>query len=871
MPNPSSGDSGRFLPGTLLAGRYRIVALVGRGGMGEVYRADDLKLGQTVALKFLPEAMERDEERRARFLGEIRIARQISHPNVCRVYDVGEVDGQHFLSMEYVDGEDLASLLRQIGRLPHEKAVQIARELCAGLHAAHEQGILHRDLKPANIMIDGRGRTRITDFGLAGVAAEFAGEEVRAGTPAYMAPEQLAGKDVTVRSDLYALGLVLYELFTGRAPFKGDRTEAFAFQRQETPSDTPSDLLAGMDPAVERAVMRCLQPDPAKRPASALLLAAALPGGDPLAAAIAAGETPSPELVAEAGAAGGLTPTVALLFLVVFALGILGIAAMAPTLRITSMVPPGKPSEVLVERAREIVRTLGYTDRFGDSEHSYQVSSRYLEYIADHDSSLHRWKRLAKPSPAPFLFWYRQSPRPLVPFNQMSYFGPQPSDPPLLESGMLRVQLTPQGNLQSFLYVPSARDSVGPKWPEPNWQALFAAADLDSGRFARVPSLTTPPYYAERRVAWLGTDPGDSTIPLRVEAAAFHGKPIQFSLVRPWNRPAREGPRASAPWDAATQVIGIVLFLACCACAGFLARRNIRLGRSDRRTAIRLAVLYVILCRLAWLVGVRHVHDPAEINRFFVATGFDMLVGFVMWLFYLALEPYLRRLWPTTLTSWIRVMDGRLRDPLVARDVLIGCLAGVAFVATWVLSQVALPWIGLPPARPDSTSWISWELGTLDGPWITLGMQLYWASTTIVQAILDLMALLLIRLAFRKAIPSYVVWLVLMAFVSSESHGNAVLAMGLSLAQYVLALVLLLRFGILVVVVGTYVYTLMVGFPLTLDLGAWNATGGIMAMLTLGALATYGFVVSLGGRPIFRDVLPEAPLATRAQAGRPGS
>src|SRR5512134_1622674 len=163
----TSFDEGRFLPGTVVAERYRIYGLLGRGGMGEVYRADDLKLGQTVALKFLPRDVERDDARRARFLDEVKIARQISHPSVCRVYDIGDVDGRHFLSMEYVDGEDLASLLRRIGHLPKEKAVQIARQLCAGLAAAHEQGILHRDLKPANVMIDGRGRARMTDFGLA--------------------------------------------------------------------------------------------------------------------------------------------------------------------------------------------------------------------------------------------------------------------------------------------------------------------------------------------------------------------------------------------------------------------------------------------------------------------------------------------------------------------------------------------------------------------------------------------------------------------------------------------------------------------------------------------------------------------------------
>src|SRR6188768_873411 len=297
-------DHGRFEPGALLDGRYRIVGRLGKGGMGEVYRADDLKIGQQVALKFLPESVDVDPGRLTQLHTEVRMARQVSHPNVCRVYDAGEYEGHTFLSMEYVDGEDLASLIRRVGRFPQDRAIELARQICAGLAAAHDRGVVHRDLKPANIMLDGSGKIRITDFGLAGAA----GEVLRAGTPAYMAPEQLAGGEVTPRSDIYALGLVLYELFTGRRALDAATMAELIAKREQADITLPTEIVRDLDPGIERVIMRCLEPDPARRPGSALGVSAALPGGDPLAAALAAGETPSPEMVAAAGTTSALKP-----------------------------------------------------------------------------------------------------------------------------------------------------------------------------------------------------------------------------------------------------------------------------------------------------------------------------------------------------------------------------------------------------------------------------------------------------------------------------------------------------------------------------------------------------------------------------------
>ncbi len=319
----SSGaiDHGRFEPGTVLGSRYRIVERVGRGGMGEVYRADDLKLGQPVALKFLPPDVDRDPARLTQLHTEVRMARQVSHPNVCRVYDIDEIDGATFLSMEYVDGEDMASLLRRIGRFPEDRALEIARQVCAGLAAAHERDVIHRDLKPANVMLDGTGRVRITDFGLAGAS----GEALRAGTPAYMAPEQLSGGDVTARSDIYSLGLVLYEIFTGQRALDGKNLAELIHKREQSGILPPTAIVKSLDPKIELAIMRCLKPEIGDRPASALAVAAALPGGDPLAAALAAGETPSPDMVAAAGHSDALNPAVGLALVVAVVAGLVAL------------------------------------------------------------------------------------------------------------------------------------------------------------------------------------------------------------------------------------------------------------------------------------------------------------------------------------------------------------------------------------------------------------------------------------------------------------------------------------------------------------------------------------------------------------------
>src|SRR5215470_2850882 len=475
----SSSDAiggGRFAPGTVLEGRYRIVALAGRGGMGEVYRAEDLKLSQTVAIKFLPERLSQDESALQRFHTEVRIARQVSHPNVCRMFDIGEVEGVTFLTMEFVDGEDLASLIRRIGRLPQDKSIEVARQICAGLAAAHDKGVIHRDLKPANIMLDGQGKVRINDFGLAGIAATIQGAEVRAGTPAYMAPEQLASSEVTIKSDIYSLGLVLYEILTGKRAFEAQTLQELIRVRNEVEITKPSSLVRDLDPLVERIILRCLDKDPAQRPASALQVAAALPGGDPLAAALAAGETPSPEMVAAAGEDIGYSLRSAIALFAAFLIGVSLYLGMEMKGSGLDKLTLDNSPEVLEKKSREIIGRLGYDARPNDKASGFDYDGDLIDYATKNEKPKPEWDVVFAHPTSFFQYWYRQSPKPML----ATEFGLLPgvvgeNEPPITLPGMIKVRLDGEGRLLDLIAIPPQKEAARQSNAAPNWIPLFEA------------------------------------------------------------------------------------------------------------------------------------------------------------------------------------------------------------------------------------------------------------------------------------------------------------------------------------------------------------------------------------------------------------
>ena len=246
--------------------RYEILGEAGHGSMGNVYKARDRETGETVALKLLKPEIASDQAMMDRFKNELLFARKITHKNVCRVYEFNRVGGVAYTSMEFVEGESLRSVLNRFGGLPQRKATDLALQICSGLKEAHAQGIVHRDLKPENVMIDGQGNVKIMDFGIARsmeAGTRLTGSMV--GTPAYMAPEQVAGKSVDYRTDIYSLGLMLYEMFTGVPAFSADNSIAVALKQMREDPPPPHEIEPNIPVGTERTILKCLEKDPAKR------------------------------------------------------------------------------------------------------------------------------------------------------------------------------------------------------------------------------------------------------------------------------------------------------------------------------------------------------------------------------------------------------------------------------------------------------------------------------------------------------------------------------------------------------------------------------------------------------------------------------
>lgn len=835
-------EAPHFSTGHLIADRYRVVSLLGEGGMGRVYRAEDLRLNLTVALKFMPRFANLDPVWRRRMESEVKLSRAVSHSNVCRVFDLDEIDDIPFISMEFVEGEDLSSLLRRIERLTGDRAVAIARQICAGLSASHAQGVLHRDLKPSNIMLDGNGNVRITDFGLAVVAGRPDRAELPAGTPRYMAPELFSGVPATEQSDIYALGLVLYEMFTGKPVFTAQGAAEYSrLHRKEEPAP-PSAIEPGIDSRVEAVILSCLRKDPAERPASVLHVAAALPGGDLLAAALAAGEIPTRELLAAAAATGSLSRrSTARIAIATLGLLIVALFAGIGTHPITRQGGVKAP-EVLREQARAIAVMAGLTDPPVDSDIRY-LSETEIEMFGEAGGVAGSRAILTRHDDAP-LFCYRESHSGSIPSNVDLLRYIMPGSEPLRFApspvGVATIVLDGSGRLVLFDSNVIRGAPVEEGLVTSNWDSIIRATGRDLQTLTPTESQLGPLSGADQAVAYVSPDGGDSSVAARIEMITAQNRLrlLGFFIDAPSDALPAHAANA-ARWTFVKTIRNSVLLVLLAASLP-AAWRGWK-SRGDLVGAVRAGGFIFVLRLAGSLIAIRHVGAVAEAIDTLARTLASALAeAAIVAIFYLALERHVRRLWPRTLGCWSRVLNGTIRDPFVGRDVLVGCFVGCLWAIFIFLDRRLPPMLGWE-ARAQLR--VDQSLNHLLGARPALAEAIESVRSGIYQGLALLCVLVLATWLTRQR-----KWLALIIswFVCSLMYAPAATHPVTAWTIYAfgcvaVAVYLLQHWGLISLLSALLVVELLGVFPITMDMSSWYAGYGLFGIAMALGLGIWAF------------------------------
>ena len=846
LPSLLHGDADehRFEPGQWVANRFRLRDCIGQGGMGEVWSADDTLVNREVALKFLPAAVSHNPAWMRQLRTEVRLASEVTHPAVCRVYDLFETNGELFLSMEYVNGEDLASLLKKVDRFPNEKATAIARQIVAGLAAAHSKHVLHRDLKPSNILIDADGNARLTDFGLATARENVPPEQVRSGTPAYMAPEQAAGREVSEKSDLYSLGLVLYELYTGKPAFSAKSMAEYQALRDSTPPSRPSLVATDMEPAVERVILRCLEKSPEDRPSSALAVLAALPGGEVLAELVATGQTPPPDIVALSGGAGALSMKRAAALLAVFA-GLL-VAAIALSDKCTAVFHRRAVSQpsVLRHLAREKLEAARLAEGMRYASYGFTDAEDALKVAVVNSD---RGYEFSSVEPSDTMFWYRGSPNPLVATRVRSrlFQGGRPTllDPPVDEPEMCAALCTGEGNLVALIRVPSSTESNEPDREPIGIDAVAKLIGIDAENPRPETPVLVPRITHSERLAWTVDTPDG---PKLIEAAYLNGVLIfagVFETVDS-NRAAPPDQEANRYGPRIVTLVQMLFPLLLFAPSIIFVRQHLNEGRSDPRGAFRLAATIFAAAGLVWVLLAPHYANlESELESLVVAVIGLLAIGTMVWCFYVAAEPYVRSNWPQSMISWSRLLLGHFGEPRIWRDVLIGAALG----AGWAMLQYADPLItrmvGLVPhlieREPDA------DLLLLGGR-EALGVILYASIRAVYRTLLFGLFIVVLRLALRPNWLAYLVGVVgISMFYVPLGSSPAVSWATIGVGGIGVAILMLGRFGIITVATGMVVSFVLSQSPISYHTDTWNGLVGLWAVAFATGIALAGFFLSM--------------------------
>jgi serine/threonine-protein kinase len=700
-------------------------------------------------------------------------------------------------------------------------------------------------------MIDSSGEVRIMDFGLAAIADDLRGTQVQEGTPVYMAPEQLAGEKVSVQSDIYALGLVLYEMLTGKLPFIGNTPAELRRLREESRFTPPSTLVPDLEPTVERAIVRCLEADPKMRPSSVLSVSALLPGGDPLAQALAAGETPSPQMLAAAGSKEPMRPMTAILLVAGIAIGLVALCVTARKVQLLSRLSLEKPPDVLIARAREIANQLGYNERPADWAWGFRLEEGYFEYMRIKSSTEEQLRKVLPLPPPPLSFWYRQSETPLrgtrgilPPGHLVERVLPDDS---FSAAGMVAVDMDLDGRLLRFSGNSSSNDSLtAPDQVRlPDWGPLFAAARVDPRGLRPTSSQFTPQVPTDTQAAWTGSYNENPDVPLRIGAASFRDRIVFFKIAAPWTEAGSRPADSSSP--PAAQILFDFAFMLVFL---FFAYLNWKSGRADIAGAVRVSLFLCVVMLLLWVLS---SHHPSALLGLQGLTDRGLRLALsesaMMFGLYLALEPWGRRLWPRSMITWSRVLTGQWRDPLVGRDVLIGLFMSVGFCLLLRLREFDILRLGGPPATfsgiPNTENIF---LYNLMGPLSAVTGMLHGLMSGFGGAIVVSSWLILGRaLLHNKWIPGVLFALLLSPDLPLFNvHWTTTL---LGLMASILVVWTVYRFGVFVFGVTQCGISWMTSI-LTTDFSMWYGASSLAAIIVVSGLALVAFRLSLLGRPL---------------------
>jgi serine/threonine-protein kinase len=396
---------------------------------------------------------------------------------------------------------------------------------------------------------------------------------------------------------------------------------------------------------------------------------------------------------------------------------------------------------------------------------------------------------------------------------------------------MTLVRLDPSGRLTHLVVVPPATAAATAAALAPDWPALLVRAGFDPSAWTPTTPQRNPPVFANARAAWEGMWPNARDLRVRLEAAALDGKPVYFEAVFPWTPPPRTPSPLLTPAEAAMIV---ALFL--------VARRNIRAGRGDRRGAFRLSAFVFTTMLVSWFFGESHVATLWEVALIVMAVSWALLAAGLCWVAYLAAEPLLRRRWPEVLVSWARVLAGEFRDPLVGRDVLVGCATGSIIAALAILGFLLPAWLDLPDGLVFADVY-----GIAYGVQSVVPLLVWRAAQAVVASLGCVFLLLLLRLALRSSWAAVATFVLASALLTFTGFTDPWLTAFMTIVLSGVFALLIVRFGLLAAVIQFYVWGLFVFFPITADLDAWYAGSGMAALFVLTLIALFGFTTSQRG------------------------